>query len=151
MRRYVLGFFSAISVLAVLVYGCGTEAVGIETCRKIEEARCQRAESCQISLDHPVRRDDLPRESCIRYYNDACLHGLSGADPGSVQAQACVDAIAGGTCDVVKAPELSPACSFLIPAGTPATDASVADVAVPATEDAASTVTFPFDASVIFP
>lgn len=106
---------------------CGTDPVGVESCRKIEHARCENARACGIDLAKPTHRDDTPEldvVACERFYDDACLHGLAApTDPGSVAVQACVDAINNGDCSVVKNPETHPACAFLVPPAAPATDA----------------------------
>jgi hypothetical protein len=103
---------------------CGTDPVGVESCRKIEHARCENAPGCGIDLSKPVHRGDTPELSvaaCIRFYDDACLHGLvAPSDPGSVAVDACIDAINNGDCSVVKNPETHPACAFLNPPAQPA-------------------------------
>lgn len=116
------GHLAAVAAFAIAmtsVVACETNAVGVETCRKVERARCENAPACGIDLSAPVHRGDkaeLSVVACISYYDDACLHGLaSGNDPGAVQAQACVDAIHNGDCSVVKTPESHPSCGFLIP------------------------------------
>jgi hypothetical protein len=130
-------FASRAIVVALAVVGlgsafaCGTDPVGVESCRQIERARCENAPSCGIALDHPVHRGDSPEDdvrACIRYYDDACLHGLvTDTDPGAVATQACVDAINAGDCAVVKNPETTSACSFLTPPNATPADASTAD------------------------
>jgi hypothetical protein len=113
-----------------LVVACGTTPVGVESCKRIEGARCENAPSCGISLATPVHRGSsamLDVVACKRFYEDACLHGFSApTDPGAVAVQACVDAINNTTdCEIVKAPEKSPACAFLVPpAAAPAADAA---------------------------
>jgi hypothetical protein len=119
---------------------CGTGAVGVDDCRKIEEARCEAATHCEGDL----RVGDA--EACKRYYRDHCLHGLAvGQSPGDPTVNRCVSAIeAAGNCaasdsdmsaaecaadspalaepaddriqtacDVVRLPELIPECGFL--------------------------------------
>ena len=116
------------ALLVALVGACGTTPVAVDSCRKIESARCQWANACGISLGTPVRRDDSTNgvDDCIRFYNDACLHGIvSPTDPGPTAADACVAAINQGNCAVVRAPETSPACAWLLV--TAAADAAVAD------------------------
>ena len=107
---------------------CGTEAVGVESCRKIEKVRCESAAACGIDLTNPVHTGEGPKadvSACIRYYDEQCLHGLVVAkEPGAQAVDACVDAIIKGDCSVVKAPETDPACSFLIPPPAPATPSS---------------------------
>jgi hypothetical protein len=113
------------AVIAALALGaaaaCGTNATGVTTCDTIELARCQRAIACGISLEPPYSTAGNDVDACIRFYRVACLHGLSGSDPGPVAAQACVADI-NASCPYAKMPETSPNCSFLIPPMTPVTD-----------------------------
>lgn len=116
---------SALGALAALnLLACGTDAVGVDSCRKIEQARCENAPSCGIDLTMPVHRGDTPERNvaeCIRFYDDACLHGLvASSDPGAISVQACVDAINTGDCTVVKNPETNASCAFLNPSGSTA-------------------------------
>lgn len=142
--RSPLGSALVVATLATVLVSalaCGTDAVGIQSCRNIEHARCRRAAGCGIDLTVPVHRDspNSDVDACIRFYDDACLHGLAApSDPGNVAVQACVMAIETGSCDVVKTPESSPACAFLVPPATPATDAAA---------DTAPTDAGPTDAS----
>jgi hypothetical protein len=122
------GIFS-VSASALLLGGvvtaCGTDAEGIDSCRKLENARCERAPGCNIPLAVPPHEGapDTDVAACKRYYNDACLHGLvSEKDPGEVEIEACRVAIQNGTCDVVTTPSIDPACAFL-DESPPVTDA----------------------------
>jgi hypothetical protein len=119
--------------IAALALACGTDAVGVEACRQIESARCLQAPNCGIDLSTPVHRNapTTDIDACVRFYHEQCLHGLATTtEPGAVQVKACVDAINTGDCNVVKAPESSAACAWLIPPAAPA---------APTTTDAAST------------
>lgn len=124
-RAYVRALVASVAILVVAAHtACGTEPVGVDSCRQIEGARCENARSCGIDLSKPVHRGDSPSDdvgACKRYYEDACLHGLAApTDPGSVAVQACVDVINNTTdCAIVKSPEKSPACAFLIPPAAP--------------------------------
>jgi hypothetical protein len=132
---------AGVAVAAALVVAgamaCGSEAVGVAACRKIEGARCENARSCGLDLTKPVHRSDSPSDdvgACKRFYEDACLHGLvTPTEPGSVAVQACVDAInSTPDCEIVKSPEKSPACAFLVPpapAPTETVDAATVDAA----------------------
>jgi len=112
------------------IAACGTDAVGVETCRQIEQARCQQAPACGIALDTPNHVSGSDVSACIRYYDDACLHGLAnGSDPGPHQTGLCVSAIKTNGCDVVLHPEIDPACAWLIPIGS---DAAVAEASASA-------------------
>jgi hypothetical protein len=128
---YVRAVGVAVAAVALMsALACGTDPVGVDSCRKIEGARCENAFSCGIDLSNPVHRGDTPSQdvgACKRYYEDACLHGLSiAADPGAVVVQACVDAINNTTdCEIVKSPEKDPRCAFLVPPAAVAADAAV--------------------------
>jgi hypothetical protein len=115
----VLVAFSA----TVSVFACGTDPVGVDSCRKIEHARCENAPSCGISLERPVHRGETDSDAvgaCKRYYDDACLHGLvAPEDPGALRVDECIEAIHTGTCEIVRTPEIDPRCSFLIPPAPP--------------------------------
>lgn len=122
--------FVASTTIAV---ACASDAVGVDLCRQIEFARCDRAEACGVPLTTPAYVGADAAQACKRYYQDACRRGItSGKDPGGLTGQACVDAIKTGDCSVVKAPETSAACAFLIvtpvvdaaPDSTPGVDAS---------------------------
>jgi hypothetical protein len=109
---------SALGAALVALVACGTDAAGVDSCKKIEEARCQRAPACNISLTDPPHRDpDV--EACLRFYDIACLHGLEVGDPGTVIVQGCVTAIQNNDCNTVLHPETDPACAWLIPIPTP--------------------------------
>jgi hypothetical protein len=129
------------ALLTLLVVGagvgfaaaCGTDAVGVESCRKIEGVRCERAPRCNIPLDRPTHRGDTEVNdvaACIRFYDDACLHGLAVAeDPGAQIVDACAAAIIEGSCDVVRTPEIHPACAWLKPPDPPPPPPPAADAA----------------------
>jgi hypothetical protein len=123
---------AAVSFSLVTGSGCGTNAVGVDECRDIENARCEASEPCGLV-------DDVP--ACKRYYRDHCLHGLATAPPAGASVDSCVQVIkAAGACaesdpearledcepgvpeaqsglstacDVVLHPELAAECSFL--------------------------------------
>jgi hypothetical protein len=108
---------------ALLLFGaCGTSAVDVQACRTIEEARCERAQACGISLATPVH-DGNNVDFCIRFYDDQCLHGLVTQQvPGTTAVNACVADI-NKSCTYVINPQASTNCSFLIPG----LDASVSE------------------------
>jgi hypothetical protein len=94
------------------------------------EASCRQAPTCGISLQPPYHTAGTDVDACIRFYDDACLHGLDVSDPGPASVQACVNAIQ-TKCTVVAKPETDPACAWLIPpapaaAASDAGDSSVA-------------------------
>jgi hypothetical protein len=130
---------SALAGVAALALACGTDAVGVDECRQIESARCLQAPNCAayctasttacpIDLAIPVHRDapTTDIDACVRYYHDACLHGLKTSTlPDTAQLNGCLAAINSGYCPTVIQPETDPACAWLIPPQTP--DAGVAD------------------------
>jgi hypothetical protein len=109
----------AIGAGITLASACGTDAVGVETCRRIETARCDAAEACgEISN----------AAACERFYRDQCLHGLSVPEPSERQVDACTRALEAvaecarsedtsedceNACDAVTNPERLSACAFL--------------------------------------
>ncbi len=140
-RGSVLLALAVAAATAPLAAACGTDAVGVDACRQIEDARCQQAPSCNISLQPPYHQAGSDVDACIRYYDTACLHGLaSGNDPGQTAVNTCVQAIQTGGCAVVEAPETDPACSFLIPAGQ---DAAIPSLPQDASSDAATDASIP--------
>jgi hypothetical protein len=109
---------TAIGAALVLVCAaCGTDATGVTSCKQIEDARCRRATACGIALQPPYSTSGSSVDECIRFYDTACLHGLETGDPGPVVVGQCVAAITDGGCGVVAAPQSSPACAWLVPAG----------------------------------
>ncbi len=73
--------------LAAIFTGCGPEAIGVESCRKIETARCDAAISCGFSEEEVA--------DCKLIYSDQCLHGIENAEhrPTEKETEACVAAI----------------------------------------------------------
>jgi hypothetical protein len=127
-----------IATIAFATCACGTDAVGVQACRQIQEARCRQAPQCSIALQPPYHSNGTDVDACIRFYEDACLHGLaSGNDPGPVAVNACVAAINDGGCSVVTTPESATACSWLAP-NAAADAANAAADAASAASDAAS-------------
>jgi hypothetical protein len=133
--------YSARTVAVVFVVGwllqaggCGTDAVGVSSCRDIELARCDAAASCGTVDD---------AAECRRFYHDQCLHGLPVSDPGRSAVSECVEMLerarvcadedretqlgdcslevtrgataAATACELVAAPELASECRFLAP------------------------------------
>jgi hypothetical protein len=119
-----IGLLALGAVALAFPAACGTDAVGVDPCRQIEEARCRQAPACGISLQPPVSTTGTDVDACIRYYDDACLHGLEVAAPGSSAVNECVQAIQTHGCAVVSVPQSDPSCAWLIPPQTSASDAS---------------------------
>lgn len=64
---------------------CATEAVGVDSCRKIEYARCDAASHCPTTFGAAINPS-----ACRLFYRDHCLHGLASADPGIGKVGDCV-------------------------------------------------------------
>jgi|HubBroStandDraft_5_1064220.scaffolds.fasta_scaffold880261_1 hypothetical protein len=113
----------------LIANGCGNDAVDVDGCKQIEEARCRQAPVCGIPIEPPYFTSGTDVDACVRYYDVACLHGLAVSDPGPTALDACVAAIEGDTlakdgCSVVKAPQTdTAACGWLLPSSEPS-DAS---------------------------
>ncbi|MCC6527510.1 MAG: hypothetical protein IT373_32990 [Polyangiaceae bacterium] len=128
--------------------GCSANAVDIEGCRAIEQARCEAILGCPGSSIED--EDDV--EACKLFYRDQCLFGMAtDAPPDEIALDACLTAIAkagackatelascsdppailnttpAGTtgCGIVAAPEWLADCAFLSP--TPLSDGGVAE------------------------
>jgi hypothetical protein len=129
--------FATLASATLALAACGTDATGVEACRQIEEARCKKAPGCGVNMNVPPHKGSASQDidACVRFYRDACLHGMSVADPGGPATQSCVDAITNGDCPTVLHPESNAACVFLIPPNTPAPDAA-ADAPADAAADA---------------
>ena len=121
-----LGILAVVGLAGALGGACTSPAAGADACRAVESARCQRVDECtDFDAKHPVHRDGTDVDSCVRFYHEACLHGLaSGNDPGEVAVNACVVAIQSGACLTVVHPETNSACAWL----TPVPDAGSAKV-----------------------
>ena len=113
LGRSGAGLIAAIA-LGVLA-ACGTDAVGVDACRQIQEARCRQAPACNISLEPPYHSTGSDVDECIRLEDVACLHGLEVADPGPIAVSACVTAIQKDGCSVVTTPQSDPQCAWLNP------------------------------------
>lgn len=84
LRRLASATLSFALTFAVVQAGCGTDAVGVDECRDIENARCEAGAHCGLV-------DDV--EACKRFYRDQCLHGLTHSRPGAPQVTACTQTI----------------------------------------------------------
>jgi hypothetical protein len=114
-----------------LFAACGSTAKGVDACRRLESARCEKLASKDCNTDGSFLGD---AQSCSRFYETQCGRGLQdGArEPSSAEIKGCVDAI-NSTCSIARDPLSAPQCTvFLVPAvpvtdtGTP-TDAAGVD------------------------
>ena len=125
-----LSFALAATVLSTSMQGCGSEARGIDTCRTIENARCEQG---AVGASGAPKCPDLLTagdvDSCKRFYDVQCGRGVPDPvkDPSKTELERCLTAIR-SSCDVAREPELSPACYFLLANQPPvASDAADAD------------------------
>jgi hypothetical protein len=103
--------------LAPVAGACGSSAMGVDACKSIEEARCRQVPACpNVEVSPPIwYTTGSAVDACIRYYDTACLHGLSiGSNPASSDVTQCVAAI-NGSCAAVAEPQSVPACAWLVP------------------------------------
>ncbi len=118
--RHRLACWLLVPLLAWAFGACGTDAMGTDACRKIEQARCRKAPACP-ALDV---RGSTGVEECTQFARDQCLHGLAVADPGGGSVDKCVSAIDhASSCDTVIDPSTAPSCAFLVAVPTPVVDA----------------------------
>jgi hypothetical protein len=139
----MLRCFALLGTLAVaLAAGCSTGAVGVDACKQIEEARCRKAPSCNISLQGLNNPSGSDVDACIRYYDIDCLHGLAiGTEPSTTQVSQCLAAITSDNlmadgCSVVAEPQTSSHCAWLVP---PSDQDAEAGAATDASDAAAAT------------
>jgi hypothetical protein len=137
MRKELLVVIACLAPAALFAPACGTDAIGVDACRRIEESRCKRGPGCGLDMSLPVHTDD-DVTACIRHYREACLHGLERTEnPSPTDVQQCVKAIDETTdCAVVRAPQNAPACAWLVPAPTPQPEAAAPEVDAGAPADA---------------
>lgn len=123
MRSWVVPLALAVALVPVLSGGCGSDASGVGSCKQIEEARCHAAASCKdIQLTPPYYSSGSAVDACVRFYDVACLHGMTASAPSPAAVSDCVKAIQTKGCAVVAAPWTDTSCAWLLPpeAGTEA-------------------------------
>ena len=123
--RVILGVSAVVAVVVSGVIACGQAAVSTDGCQSIEHARCKWIVQCFADAANgnyglPTPRSgqttsSSPVDDCMRYYDDACLHGMvTNVQPTTDQVNACVGAINTATdCTIVANPETADACAFL--------------------------------------
>jgi hypothetical protein len=117
--------------------GCGTDAKGVDDCRDIEEARCAAAKNCAVVTDVDAckrfYRDQclhglavtspgsLKVKACVATIQNAGACAAQAPDGAATTLDQCTVPVtssapgAATACDIVKEPELSAECAFLIP------------------------------------
>lgn len=122
--RVIFGVVAVCGVVVCGVIACGN-AVGTDACQTIEHARCKWIVQCygdaaggNYGLPTPrsgQTTTSTPVDDCMRFYDDACLHGMvTNVPPTDNEVKTCVDAIDNATdCTIIKNPETSAACTFL--------------------------------------
>lgn len=101
-RVALAGLVMLVGSLFSLVHGgCGTDAKGIEACRKIESQRCELAPTCAAyakahDLTVIATPEDVTR--CQEFFHDQCLNGIENAgekarEPNDAEASACAAAL----------------------------------------------------------
>jgi hypothetical protein len=84
-RASLLSLPALALAVGVALGACNTGAVAVSECREIESARCEASRTCGTVEDV---------EACERFYRDQCLHGISGPEAPTAEAQSsCVEAI----------------------------------------------------------
>ena len=122
--RVILGVVAVCGVVVCGVIACGN-AVGTDGCQAIEHARCKWIVQCygdaaggNYGLPTPrsgQTTSSSPVDDCMRYYDDACMHGMvTNVPPTTDEVSACVGATNSATdCTIVTNPETADACAFL--------------------------------------
>ena len=117
--------------------GCATDAEGVDDCRAIEQARCEAAQACGLVSDVPAcqrfYRDQclhgLPvappgsvkLNECVATIHAAGVCATQSPDGVATALDDCEQHVTVGApgvataCDLVREPEKSAECSFLIP------------------------------------
>lgn len=100
--RRALSAASVFGGALLLTYGCGTDAVGVDACRQIEDARCEAAPDCTGDEDTFGIRTEEQVQNCKSLYRDQCLHGIENAggsdedevdEPSDGDINRCIKAI----------------------------------------------------------
>jgi hypothetical protein len=120
--RVLLAVAASAAVVVSSIIACGN-AVATDACQTIEHARCKWIVQCYADAANyglPTPRSgqtqtSSPVDDCMRYYDDACLHGMvTNVQPAKTDVDTCVAAINAATdCTIVMNPESSDACTFL--------------------------------------
>ncbi len=93
--RLSVAFAGALGAVTLLSWGCSTEAVGIDACRRIESARCDAAPTCEGTDQAFGITTEAQIRNCKAFYIDHCLLGIENteAEPGEEDVVPCEEAI----------------------------------------------------------
>ncbi|WP_437987128.1 hypothetical protein [Sorangium sp. So ce117] len=88
-----------LGVTIITAPSCGNDAVGVDACRRIEQARCEAAAVCPEWIGSGDAEERV--NTCVEFYWDQCLHGFENgagggqtvAEPTTVEVDACVAAV----------------------------------------------------------
>jgi uncharacterized membrane protein YgcG len=90
LSRLVATAAALVGLAGLVPTACGTDAVGIDACRRIERFRCKAAPYCPAFDTWTA--DDVT--ACEELYRDQCLHGVAAEEaPSDSQVDACITAI----------------------------------------------------------
>ena len=130
------GGHRALAAAVVLALGaslfgaCSSTAKGVDACRRLESARCDKLASKDCNGDGSFPGDAA---SCSRFYETQCGRGLQdGArEPSSSELTGCLDAIK-NSCTVAHDPTTVTQCNvFLTPPVAPVADTGTATDTTP--------------------
>ncbi|WP_441286462.1 hypothetical protein ACSRUE_29335 [Sorangium sp. KYC3313] len=87
------------AVTLITAPSCGNDGVGVDACRRIEQARCEAAAVCPEWIGSGDVEERV--NTCVEFYWDQCLHGFETgvgggqtvAEPTTFQVDACVAAV----------------------------------------------------------
>ncbi|WP_437728774.1 hypothetical protein [Sorangium sp. So ce861] len=96
---WVAAVLLGLGAVTLATQSCGTSAVGVDACRRIETARCEAAAACPAWVGSADADEQV--DACVEFAWDQCLHGIANAgteddpapDPTESQIKACVDAV----------------------------------------------------------
>lgn len=107
--RTVLLAGAFVALVGGAFVGCDTGAIGIESCRAIETARCEAAPACFGDEYGTTIETEEQVENCKVFYRDHCLVGLETTiEPDTQQTDACVVAVEKtAACETANAPTMA--------------------------------------------
>ena len=141
----------ALSPWAMQMAACGSDAVGIEACKDIEQKRCELAPKCYGQKGAPRIKTEVQVDNCVTYYKDHCLVGIENTtDIKDIdgKTKACTTALTkavachtGGALTMVDCPDVAVDDPTLTPCAAFASPEHLADCAFIETPSTATTTT----------